>query len=64
MIISGSSKETLAFENLEIILGLLGATIIVLYFFAEDHKLNRKQAGILLLMYLIFIAYTIFLAIK
>ena len=51
------------FANLEIVLGLLVATIILLFFFAGDHKLNRKQAGILLFMYLVFIAYTIYLAI-
>jgi|TARA_Y100000310_G_scaffold318480_1_gene372635 cation:H+ antiporter len=50
------------FANLEIVLGLLGSTILLLYFFAEDRKLNREQAGILLFMYLIFVVYTVFLA--
>jgi cation:H+ antiporter len=52
----------ITFENLEIVFGLLGATIILLYFFAEDDTLTKKQAKFLLFMYLVFIAYTIFLA--
>ena len=52
------------FTNLEIILGLLGATILVLYFFGDDHKLKKKEAAVLLLMYLIFVGYTIILAIS
>jgi len=51
------------FANLEIILGLLGATILVLYFFAEDHVLTKKNAVVLLLMYLAFVLYTVSLAI-
>ena len=54
---------SITFSNLEIILGLLGSTIILLYFFADDHTLDKKQAGILLFMYLIFVGYTVFLAI-
>lgn len=50
------------FANLEIILGLLGSTILVLYFFAEDHTLNKQQAITLLLMYLLFVAYIVSLA--
>ncbi|MBD3208942.1 calcium/sodium antiporter, partial [Candidatus Woesearchaeota archaeon] len=53
----------ITFTNLEIILGLLGATILLLYFFEKDHTLNKKQAAFLLFMYLVFIGYTISLAI-
>lgn len=60
-IYKGAVKIT--FTNLEIVLGLLGSTILLLYFFADDHKLNKKEAGILLFMYLIFVSYVIFLAI-
>jgi cation:H+ antiporter len=52
------------FTNLEIVLGLLGSTILILYFFADDHKLSKKQAALLLLMYLAFLAYVIFLSIN
>lgn len=54
----------ITFANLEIVLGLLGATILVIHFFSDDRSLNKKQGVILLLMYLLFIAYTIFLAIQ
>jgi len=50
------------FSNLEIILGLLGSTILILYFFSDDRKLNKKEAAFLLFMYLVFIVYVIFLA--
>ncbi len=50
------------FVNLEIVLGLLGSTILVLYFFAEDHTLNKRQAITLLLMYFAFLIYIIYLA--
>ncbi len=56
----GSVK--IGFEYLEIILGLLGATIILLYFFAEEEKLTKKQGIFLLFMYFIFLAYIIFLS--
>ena len=51
------------FTNLEIVLGLLGSTMLVLYFFGDDRKLGKKEAVILLLMYLAFVIYTVVLAI-
>jgi len=54
----------ITFDNLEIILGLLGSTILVLYFLAEEHTLNKKQAWFLLFMYLVFIVYTVLLSLK
>jgi len=52
----------ITFTNIEIVLGLMGTSIILLYFFADSHKLTRRQAAILLLLYLAFVGYTIFLA--
>lgn len=52
----------IGFKYLEIVLGLLGATIIVLYFFAEEGKLTKKQGIFLLFMYLVFLTYIIFLS--
>jgi|TARA_B100001971_G_C18158757_1_gene520150 cation:H+ antiporter len=51
------------FTNLEIVLGLLGSTMLVLYFFGDDHTIGKKEASILLLMYLAFVVYTVILAI-
>ena len=51
------------FTNLEIIFGLLGSTMLVLYFFGDDHKLGKKEAAILLFMYLAFVVYVTILAI-
>lgn len=51
------------FEHLEVVFGLLGATIIVLYFLAEKEALTKKQGLFLLFMYLVFLAYVIFLSI-
>ena len=51
------------FENLEIVLGLLGATILILYFFGEDRTIWKKECVILLFMYLIFVVYVVCLAI-
>jgi len=52
----------ISFANLEIVFGLLGATIVLLYFFAEKHTLNKKQAFFLLFLYILFIAYVLFLS--
>ncbi|MCK5022119.1 MAG: hypothetical protein KAR54_02635 [Candidatus Pacebacteria bacterium] len=51
------------FANLEIIFGLLGSTILLLYFLADDQILSKRQAGILLFMYLVFVTYIVSLAI-
>jgi cation:H+ antiporter len=50
------------FNNLEIVLGLLGATILVLYFLADDYRLKKREAAFLLIMYLVFITYVILIA--
>ncbi len=49
------------FSNLEIVLGLLCATILLLIFFADNRQLNKKQAKTLILMYILFIFYTIYI---
>lgn len=51
------------FNNLEIVLGLLGATILILYFFGDDHKIVKREGAILLFMYMVFVVYTVSLAI-
>lgn len=50
------------FTNMEIIFGLLGATILLLYFLAAQHTLNRKHAHVLLALYVGFVGYIIYLA--
>ncbi len=51
------------FINLEIIFGLLASVILILYFFADDRTLNKKQGGILIFLYLVFIVYVVSLTI-
>lgn len=52
----------IVFDNLEIIIGLLGSTILVLYFFADDHILSKRQGTLLLLIYAAFLAYVVLLS--
>lgn len=54
----------IVFANLEIVLGLLGSTILVMYFFLNDDILDKKEAAFLLFMYAVFIAYVILLSLK
>jgi len=54
----------IVFDNLEIIIGLLGSTILVLYFFADNHTLTKKQGILLLLIYAAFLAYVVLLSFK
>jgi cation:H+ antiporter len=51
------------FDSLEILFGLLGSTIMILYFFARKEKLTKKQGIFLLLLYLFFLGYVIVLGI-
>ena len=53
----------ITFTNIEIVLSLLGSTMLVLYFFGDDHTLCKKEAAVLLIMYFIFVAYVISLAV-
>jgi cation:H+ antiporter len=50
------------FTNLEIIFGLLVATVIVLLYLAEEHTLNKKQGIKMLIFYGLFIAYIVYLS--
>ncbi len=50
------------FHNLEIFLGLLCSTILLIYFFGKNRTLNKSKAIILLTIYLLFIVYVIFFA--
>jgi len=59
-----NGQVNIAFKNLQVIVGLLGATILVLYFLAKSNTLNKKQAWIMLFMYFVFLAYVIFLSMK
>lgn len=45
------------FEQTEIIVGLLGATILVIYLMIEDFVLTKKEAVVMLMVYFGFIAY-------
>lgn len=54
---------TIMFNNLEIVLGLLGATILAIYFFMNDDKLTKKEGIILLALYGLFVTYVILLSI-
>ena len=56
-IIKGSVK--IVFDNLEIVLGLLFATILVIYFFGEDRILRKREGIIMLFLYVLFVVYTI-----
>jgi cation:H+ antiporter len=51
----------IVFEHLEIVLGLLGATIMLFYFMIEEHTLSKKEGVLLLILYLFFIGYVIFI---
>ena len=53
---------TIVFGHLEIIIGLLLATLLAIYFFITDDKLSKIEGLILLSLYVIFIIYTIILS--
>ncbi len=50
------------FDNIEVILGLMGTTILMLYFFSDNRTLNKKQAFALLAFYFVFVTYIILIA--
>lgn len=52
------------FDHIEILFGLLGATIVVLHFFAEDHTLEKSRGVAMLALYVLFILYVVFIAFK
>jgi len=54
----------IVFANLEIIVGLLASSVIVLFIFSKAHKFATSTGPVLLGMYSVFIGYTILLSIK
>lgn len=52
----------IVFEQLEIVLGLLGATILTLFYFARGDYFSKRQGWVLLILYLGFVAYVVFLS--
>jgi cation:H+ antiporter len=48
------------FTHIEIIFGLLGSSILILYFLSQNNTLNKKQAIILFTIYILFLVYVIF----
>lgn len=54
----------IVFENLEIVLGLLGSAILVLYLFGDSRKIGKREGVILLFLYLVFVIYTVALALS
>lgn len=53
---------TIIFDYLEIIFGLLGATIILFYFLIQENKLDKYEGIILLFLYVLFVIYVVYLA--
>ncbi len=53
----------IVFANLEIIFGLLVATVIVLLYLAEEHTLHKRQGIRMLIFYGLFIAYVVYLSV-
>lgn len=53
----------IVFDQLEIVLGLLGATILSLFYFARGDKFRKSQGWVLLLLYIFFVGYVVFLGI-
>lgn len=51
----------MSFEHIELVLGLLGSTILVLYFIARDYIISKKEAYCMLGVYALFILYIAFL---
>lgn len=59
-----SGPVNIDFINIEILFGLMGATIVVLLFLAEDHVLEKSRGIAMLILYGVFIAYIVLLAIN
>jgi len=49
----------IAFDYIEMLIGLLGATILVLYFLAETNTLSKRRAISMLVLYALFIVYVV-----
>jgi cation:H+ antiporter len=57
-----SGPVAIVFNYLEIIVGLLGATVLVTYFMANDNEIGKNEAKIMFLLYFVFMAYIILLS--
>jgi len=55
---------TIIFDYLEIILGLLGATIMLFYFLIQENKLSKYEGVLLLILYILFVIYIIHLGLN
>jgi cation:H+ antiporter len=50
-------KLEIVFGHVEIIIGLLGSTIMVLYFFARREMISKRKGIFLILLYVLFVIY-------
>jgi cation:H+ antiporter len=55
-------KANIDFANIEIIFALLGISILVIYLLLQNYSINKSQAYLFLLIYLLFNAYVIYLS--
>lgn len=54
----------MTFQYIEILFMLLGATILITYFFSENNTLSKKRGIMLLVLYALFLSYIVFLALQ
>ena len=52
-------KLEIIFGHFEIIVGLLGSTIMVMYFFARRNMISKRKGWFLILLYVLFVVYAI-----
>jgi cation:H+ antiporter len=62
-IFNGEAAVEVVFDQIEILLGLLGATILVIYYLAEDDTISRKEAWMMIALYFVFLFYLAYLSI-
>ncbi len=55
---------TIVFTNIELVIGLLITTGITIYFMANDGKISKTEGIIMILLFCIFVGYTIFLSLQ
>jgi len=53
------SPVTISFDYLEIILGLMGATIMLFYFLIQENRLKKSEGVLLLVLYMVFVFYVV-----
>lgn len=52
----------ISFPYIEILFGLMGATIVVLYMLAQNHELTKKEGVFLVGIYVVFVLYVVLLS--